>query len=89
MVSWFLGWKEVGAFTTVLSSDINASATSITLNDASQFPSSGTNFVQIGTEEISYTGISTNTLTGVTRGVRNTTAASHTSGATVTKSSTL
>ena len=77
----------MGAFTTVLSSDINASATSITLNDASQFPSSGTNFVQIGTEEISYTGISTNTLTGVTRGVRNTTAASHSSGATVTNSS--
>ena len=83
--SW--GGQEVGAFTTVLSSDINSSATSITLNDASQFPSSGTNFIQIGTEEISYTGISTNTLTGVTRGVRNTTAASHSAGATVTNSS--
>ena len=63
------------------------SATSITLNDASQLPSSGTNFILIGTEEISYTGISTNTLTGVTRGVRNTTAASHTAGATVTNTS--
>ena len=83
--SW--GGQEVGAFTTVLSSDIDASTTSITLNDASQFPSSGTNFIQIGTEEISYTGISTNTLTGVTRGVRNTTAASHSSGATVTDTS--
>ena len=83
--SW--GGQEVGAFTTVLSSDINASTTSITLNDASQFPSSGTNFIQIGSEEISYTGISTNTLTGVTRGVRNTTAASHTAGATVTDTS--
>jgi hypothetical protein len=83
--SW--GGQEVGAFTTVLSSDIDASTTSITLNDASQFPSSGTNFIQIGTEEISYTGISTNTLTGVTRGVRNTTAASHTAGAIVTDTS--
>ncbi len=83
--SW--GGQEVGAFTTVLSGDIDASTTSITLNDASQFPSSGTNFVQIGTEEISYTGISTNTLTGVTRGVRNTTAATHSSGATVTDTS--
>jgi hypothetical protein len=83
--SW--GGEEVGAFTTVLSSDINSSTTSITLNDASQFPSSGTNFIQIGTEEISYTGISTNTLTGVTRGVRNTTAASHSSGAAVTNTS--
>jgi len=77
----------VGAYTTVLSADINSSTTSITLNDASQLPSSGTNFIQIGTEEISYTGISTNTLTGVTRGVRNTTAASHSSGATVTNTS--
>ena len=31
--------------------------TGITLADVSQFPSSGTNFVLIGTEEISYTGI--------------------------------
>ena len=83
--SW--GGKEVGAFTTVLSSDISSSSTSIALNDASQFPSSGTNFIQIGTEEISYTGISTNTLTGVTRGVRNTTAASQSAGATVTDTS--
>ena len=83
--SW--GGQEVGAFTTTLAADINDSTTTITLTDASQFPSSGTNFIQIGTEEISYTGISTNTLTGVTRGVRNTTAASHSAGATVTNSS--
>ena len=83
--SW--GGEAVGAYTTVLSGDIDASTTSITLNDASQLPSSGTNFILIGTEEISYTGISTNTLTGVTRGVRNTTAATHTSGDTVTNTS--
>ena len=86
-LGWSLGtWggQAVGAYTTVLSGDISAAATSITVNDASQLPSSGTNFIKIGTEEISYTGISTNTLTGVTRGVRNTTAASHTSGDTVT-----
>ena len=89
---WSLGtWggEEVGAFTTTLSGAINASATTgITLADPSQFPSSGTNFVQIGTEEISYTGINaSNELTGVTRGVRNTTAASHGAGDTVTSSS--
>jgi len=83
--SW--GGQEVGAFTTTLAAEINDSTTTITLTDASQFPSSGTNFIQIGTEEISYTGISTNTLTGVTRGVRNTTAASHSAGATITNSS--
>jgi hypothetical protein len=86
---WSLGtWggEEVGAFTTTLSGAINASATTgITLADPSQFPDSGTNFVLIGTEEISYTGInSSNELTGVTRGVRNTTAASHGAGDTVT-----
>jgi len=83
--SW--GGVEVGAFTTVLSADINAVTTTITLNDASQFPSSGNSFIQIGTEEIQYTGISGNTLTGVTRGVRNTTAALHSAGATVTNTS--
>ena len=83
--SW--GGVEVGAFTTVLSADINAVTTTITLNDASQFPSSGNSFIKIGTEEIQYTGISGNTLTGVTRGVRNTTAALHSAGATVTNTS--
>jgi hypothetical protein len=83
--SW--GGQEIGAATTTLSSGITDSATSITLNDASQFPSSGTNYIQIGTEEISYTGISSNVLSGVTRGVRNTTAASHSAGATVTSTS--
>jgi hypothetical protein len=86
---WSLGtWggEEVGAFTTTLSGAINSSATTgITLADPSQFPDSGTNFVLIGTEEIQYTGInSSNELTGVTRGVRNTTAASHGAGDTVT-----
>jgi hypothetical protein len=89
---WSLGtWggEEVGAFTTTLSGAINSSVTTgITLADPSQFPSSGTNFVLIGTEEISYTGINaSNELTGVTREVRNTTAASHGAGDTVTDTS--
>jgi hypothetical protein len=83
--SW--GGEEPGAATTTLNGAINDSTTTIVLTDVSQFPSSGTNFILIGTEEISYTGISTNTLTGVTRGVRNTTAASHSDGATVTNTS--
>jgi hypothetical protein len=86
---WSLGtWggEEVGAFTTTLSGAINdTQTTGITLADPSQFPDSGTNFVLIGTEEISYTGInSSNELTGVTREVRNTTKASHGAGDTVT-----
>ena len=85
LASW--GGEEPGATTTTLNGAINASTTTIVLTDASQFPSSGTNYILIGTEEISYTGISTNTLTGVTRGVRNTTAATHSDGATITDTS--
>jgi hypothetical protein len=48
------------------------------------FPTTGTSFVKINDEEISYTGISGSELTGVTRGVRGTTAASHNGGDTVT-----
>ena len=82
--SW--GGEEAGAATTTLNGAINDSVTTLTLSDASQFPSSGTNFVIIGSEEISYTGVSGNTLTGLTRGVAGTTAASHSDGATVTNS---
>ena len=85
LAAW--GGEEPGATTTTLNGAINDSTTTIVLSDASQFPDSGTNFIKIGTEEISYTGISTNTLTGVTRGVRNTTAASHSDGATITDTS--
>ena len=53
------------------------SGTSITLTDASLFPSTGTNFIQVGNEEISYTGRTGNTLTGITRAVRNSTRSAH------------
>ena len=90
-LGWGLGqWSGTvsGEAVTSLTSSINSSQTTgIQLNDATQFPTSGTNFLQIGTEEISYTGISSSVLTGVTRGVRNTTAASHNAGVAVTNSS--
>jgi len=70
--------------TTTLVNSINAvQTTGIELTDASQFPTSGTNYIQIGTEEISYTGITSGVLSGVTRGVRNTTAATHNAGDTI------
>jgi hypothetical protein len=90
-LGWGLGqWSGTvsGEATTTLTGGISSSATTgITLTDASQFPTTGTNFVQIGTEEISYTGITSGVLSGVTRGVRNTTAAAHNGGDTVTNSS--
>ena len=82
------GGTVTGEATTTLVNSINAvQTTGILLTDASQFPEAGTNFVQIGTEELSYTGITSNELTGVTRGVRNTTAAIHNAGVTVTNTS--
>ncbi len=81
------GGTVANALTTTLDGAIDSSTTTIVLTSATNFPSTGTNFIKIGTEEMSYTGISTNTLTGVTRGVRNTTAALHSDDATITNTS--
>ena len=81
--SW--GGTASGVPTTTLTNGINSSVTSgILLTDVSQFPSAGTNFIKINDEEIQYTGISGNELTGVTRGVRGTTAAAHNGGDAIT-----
>ena len=63
------------------------SGSSITLTSTTNFPTAGTNFIKVGTEEISYTGVSGNDLTGITRAVRGTTRAAHSDGATVTNTS--
>ena len=82
--SW--GGQQAGQFTSTLSSSINASVTSLTMASSSSFPSSGT--VLIGTELITYTGNdNSGTLSGLTRGALGTTAATHSSGATVTDAS--
>ena len=59
-------------------------STSVTLTSVTGFPTTGTNYIQVGTEEISYTGVSGSDLTGITRNVRGTTNAAHLTGATVT-----
>jgi hypothetical protein len=58
------------------------SGSNIALTSATGFPSTG--IIQVGTELISYTGVSTNNLTGITRAVNGSTRAAHSSGATVT-----
>jgi len=90
--SW--GGEDGSAVTTTLNGALgdNANGTggsgsSITLASTTNFPDSGTNFILVGTEEISYTGVSGNNLTGITRAVRGTTRAAHSDGATVTNSS--
>ena len=84
--SW--GGTIAGNPTTTLQNGITDTATTgIILVDSSQFPTSGTNFLIIESEEISYTGISTSgELTGVTRGVAGTTAAAHNAGVAITSS---
>jgi len=85
LASW--GGTVANALTTTLNGAIDASTTTIVLTSVVNFPSTGTNHISIDSEDISYTGISGNTLTGVTRGARGTTAASHSDGATITNTS--
>lgn len=59
-----------------------AAAESIVLTSSSGFPASGR--VKIGSEEITYAAISSNTLTGCARGQNGTTAADHADNAAVT-----
>ena len=75
------GGVKTGVATTTLNGTINSSVTSIVLTSATGFGTSGT--ILIDNELITYSGVSTNTLTGCTRGTNGTIAASHTSGATV------
>ena len=81
------GGTVANALTTTLNGGIDASTTTIVLTSVVNFPSTGTNHISIDNEDISYTGISGNTLTGVTRAARGTTAASHSNGATITNTS--
>ena len=60
---------------TTLSAGINATATTIGVASVTGFATSGV--ITIGTEQISYTGISTLNLTGCTRGINGSTAATH------------
>ena len=60
---------------TQLNGAINASVTTITVDDTSTFPTSGT--LKIGNEEVTYTGKTSTTFTGCTRGANSTTAATH------------
>jgi hypothetical protein len=64
-----------------LSATINATDTTITLNNANGLPATG--FVKIDSEIINYGNITGNTLNNCFRAQQDTTAASHTSGATV------
>ena len=83
---WGLGlWGgiKLGVGESTLDGALTSSSTSIVLDDSASFPASGT--VVIDDERIAYTTNTsgTETLSGLTRGSDNTTAASHSDGATV------
>ena len=82
---WGLGlWggNVAGESFSTLDGALTSGSSSIVLDDSSAFPASGT--VQIDDERIAYTSntTGTNTLSGLTRGSDNTTAASHSDGET-------
>jgi len=87
---WGLGlWggTALGAVSSTLDGALTSGSTSIVLDDSNGFPASGT--VVIDDERIAYTTntTGTGTLSGLTRGSDNTTAASHSDAATVTNAS--
>jgi len=67
---------------TILNGAINDSVTTITVDSTEDFPSAGK--MTIGSEEITYTGITSTTFTGCVRGANSTAAASHSDNASVT-----
>ena len=69
--------------TTTTTEALDNSETEIDLTSVTGFKTAGV--IKIGSEIITYTGISTLTLTGCTRGTNSTSAAAHDSGATVTQ----
>jgi hypothetical protein len=77
--------SSTGAADTTLATALTIGATSVVLTDASTFSSSGT--IQIEEETITYSGKSSNTLTGASRGQFGSTAAAHASGTVVQNSS--
>ena len=89
------GGTILGSTTTTLTApglndDTNGtggSGTTINVGSTTGFPSSGTNYFQVGTEEISYTGVTATSFTGITRAVRGSTRSAHSGGATITNTS--
>ena len=75
--------RDVSNTATTTSEAVDSSETEIDLASVTGFTTAGT--IKIGSEIITYTGITSSTLTGCTRGTNSTSAASHDNGATVTQ----
>jgi len=75
--------QEDDIASTTLNGSHSSSVTTLTLTSTTDFDSEG--LVHIGSEQVTYTAISGNDITGCTRGANSTTAATHSSGVTVTQ----
>ena len=75
--------QEDDVTSTTLNGSHSNSVATLTLTSTSGFDSSGT--VHIGGEQVTYTGVTGNDITGCTRGANSTTAETHSSGVTVTQ----
>jgi len=75
--------QEDDVAATTLNGSHSASVTTLTLTSTTDFDASGT--VHIGSEQVSYTAISGNDITGCTRGANSTTAAIHADDVAVTQ----
>ena len=73
-----LEWARLGKAYSTLNEELTEVDTTITVADGTNYPASGT--VQIEDEDITYTGKSTNDLTGCTRGANSTMAHAHALG---------
>ncbi len=70
-----LDFQDLDYATTLLNGALNSSATTITVDDTADFPEQGR--LRVDNEEMTYTGKTPTTFTGVTRAVRETKAAAH------------
>ena len=75
--------QEDDVAATTLNGSHSSSVTTLTLTSTTDFDASGT--IHIGNEQVSYTAVSGNDITGCTRGANNTTAATYASGVAVTQ----
>ena len=75
--------QEDDVIATTLNGSHSSSVTTLTLTSTTGLDTAGT--VHIGGEQVTYTGILGNDITGCTRGANSTTAATHSSGVAVTQ----
>ena len=76
-----LDFQDMDYATTILSGALNKSDTTITVDDTYDFPEQGR--LKIDNEEVTYTGKTPTTFTGVTRAQRETKAAAHSDNAVI------